>query len=288
MIEKTKLLIVWTSRSRLWPHVEDRSFEVVSSTYHSRRLLPTRVDGRQRSRSESRRKSSGLHRQLRERRHLLHGRRSHHLRRHHRRPGRNLCESGRGIIISVSLVLVRINVSRNIASDKEYLSACTFAILLNEPENCPKNCVWKLMKKFYKLYLRTFVAKLFYPCCPDPITCLHHVSKNHFLIYLFNKWYSSYGLKNQTPIYFLNFTNYYWIFDFWQLNESAHFPFQVLADPAPAHFVKMKTLTVTPSRQITRHEIPVMSNRLVRNFPNETFLIVSFCDETLTKLHEVR
>jgi hypothetical protein len=72
------------------------------------------------------------------------------------------------------------------------------------------------------------------------------------------------------------------------LNESALFPFQVLADPAPAHFVKMKTLTVTPSRQITRHEIPVMSNRLVRNFPNETFLIVSFCDETLTKLHEVR
>jgi hypothetical protein len=64
--------------------------------------------------------------------------------------------------------------------------------------------------------------------------------------------------------------------------------FQVMADPAPSHYVEMKTLIVTPSRKIFRHEIPVMSNRLIRSFPNESFLIVSFRDETLVKLQDVR
>ena len=64
--------------------------------------------------------------------------------------------------------------------------------------------------------------------------------------------------------------------------------FQIMADPAPSHYVKMKTLVVTPSRKIFRHEILVMSNRLIRSFPNESLLVVSFRDETFVKLQDVR
>jgi len=58
----------------------------------------------------------------------------------------------------------------------------------------------------------------------------------------------------------------------------------VMAKPAPSHFVPIKTLVITPTRKIYKPELPIMSSRLLRKFKHETFLIISFRDETLTKL----